>query len=129
MTGALLFGGAGELYGAYKFNQLLNSGANNAANTARLSQQLTRQEAESIFNSSGGLKPGVIWNSKVIIKGNELKDSNVIKALTSNGSSISDWAKMSTEAFKSPSGLFQVYYYNLATGEVSNYGMKAVFGQ
>ena len=42
-----------------------------------------------------------------------------------------DWAKFSTETFKSPSGPFQVHFYrNVMTGAVNyNIDYKAVFYQ
>jgi len=47
--------------------------------------------------------------------------------LTKNGGTIDQWAKMTTKVFKSPSGSFQIHFYqNQVTGEVSNYEMKAV---
>jgi RHS repeat-associated protein len=105
-----------------------NSGADNIATGPKLRAQLIFEEANSIFTESGTLKPEVIKNSRAIISGNELKNPDVINALTKNGSNISDWAKMSTETFKSPSGDFQVHFYqNIGTGEVSTYEMKVKF--
>ncbi len=105
-----------------------SSGADNIANGVRLSDQLTYEEASSIFTESGALKQEVINNANAIIQGSELKNPNIIKALTSDGSSIDDWAKMTTETFKSPSGDFQVHFYqNLETGEVVTIEMKVKF--
>ena len=55
----------------------------------------------------------------------------VIRELTANGSRMVDWAKFSTETFKSPSGPFQVHFYrNVMTGAVNyNIDYKAVFYQ
>ena len=104
------------------------TGADNIATLPKLNAQLTYEEASSVFTKSGTLKPEVINNSNPIISGSELGNKKVIDALTSNGSSINDWAKMSTQTFKSPSGDFQVHFYkNLKTGEVSTYEMKVKF--
>ena len=94
----------------------------------KLKAQLTYEEASSIFTDSGTLKSEVVKNSSVLISGSELGNKKVIDALTSDGSSINDWAKMSTQTFKRPSGNFQVHFYkNLKTGQVSTYEMKAKF--
>lgn len=57
------------------------------------------------------LKPEVVENSKAIIQGVNLRSRDVINALTSDGSSISEWAKMTTNVFNCPSGPFQVHFY------------------
>ena len=104
-------------------------GAQNIVNGRRLAAQLTRQEAASVFTKSGFLRPQVIAGSREIIPGMALKNKGLIGRLTADGSKISDWAKMSTQSFKSPSGSFQVHFYqNLRTGAV-HYGddFKAVF--
>ena len=91
---------------------------------------MTYEEASSVFTKSGTLKPEVIKNSEEIIPGSKLNNPDVIKALTSDGSSINDWAKMSTQTFKSPSGDFQVHFYqNIKTGQVSTYEMKVKFNR
>lgn len=92
----------------------------NAANGPRLKQKRTLQSAESAFTATGELTPEVIAASKPIIAGESLKSSRVIEELTSDGSQISDWAKFSTETHQSPSGDFQVHFYqNLKTGIVN----------
>lgn len=83
--------------------------ASNATNSAKLKAQLTYEEAKSVFTPDG-LHPDVIKNSRAIVQGIKLENKEVIKALTSDGSSIGSWAKMSTQVFKSPSGPFQVHY-------------------
>ena len=104
------------------------SGAANAANAYRLASQLARQEAASVFKN-GGLHPDVIAGARPIIPGSALGNKGLIRRLTADGSRIGDWAKMSTQSFKSPSGQFQVHFYkNSKTGAV-HYGddFKAVF--
>ncbi len=98
------------------------------ANGPRLATQLTRQEAASVFKN-GGLHADVIAGSRPIMPGSALKNQGLIQRLTADGSNIADWAKMSTQSFKSPSGSFQVHFYkNLKTGAV-HYAddFKAVF--
>lgn len=53
----------------------------------------------------------------------------MVKGLTADGSNIADWAKYTTQSFRSPSGPFQVHYYrNLVTGAVNyTYDYKVVF--
>lgn len=59
-----------------------------------------------------------------------MKNPAVVKELTKNGSSINDWAKMTTQTIQSPSGNFQVHFYkNLKTGEVSTFEMKSKFNK
>lgn len=100
--------------------------ARNAANSVKLNAQLRYQEANSVFTKKGTLHPDVIKNSFELIKGSKLKNTRVIEALTSDGSSINSWAKMSTQTFKSPSGNFQVHFYqNLENGVISIFEMKA----
>jgi hypothetical protein len=53
-------------------------------------------EAWNIFDNAGGLSEGVIANARVLIRGDELENPQVIQALTANGTRIQDWAKVST---------------------------------
>lgn len=106
------------------------SGANNIATMGKLVNKLTIQEAKSIFTSTGRLEQSVINKSSSIIPGNELNNKAVINALTQDGSSMSNWAKMSTETYKSPSGNSQVHFYqNQITGKVSDFEMKIKFNK
>jgi hypothetical protein len=75
-------------------------GSSNAANAVKLNAQLTYNEASSAFTASGTLHPDAVKNSETIIAGSELANPKVIQALTEDGSSISSWAKMSTQTFK-----------------------------
>lgn len=65
-------------------------------------------------------------NSKVIIQGEKLWDKKAIDALTSDGSSINDWAKMSSKySYETPYGKGQFHYYqNLKTGEINAFDAK-----
>jgi RHS repeat-associated protein len=105
------------------------SGAANAANGPRLHDQLLYDEASSVFLPSGELHPDAIAGSRPIIPGSDLNNPNVVHELTSDGSPVGDWAKMSTQTYQSPSGPFQVHYYqNQSTGAVNyNIDYKAKF--
>jgi hypothetical protein len=70
------------------------SGADNVVNGARLAQQLTRQEASSVFTRSGGLQQEVIDQSHEIINGARLGNKGLVNELTSDGSSISTGASI-----------------------------------
>jgi hypothetical protein len=66
---------------------------------------------------NGGLRAEVIAGSKVAIPGSQLNNPALVKTLTADGSNIADWAKMTTQTFKSPSGPFQAHFYqNVKTG-------------
>ncbi|WP_284431725.1 RHS repeat-associated core domain-containing protein, partial [Acidovorax sp. SUPP950] len=93
-----------------------NGVAQSVANGPRLAQQLAYSEAASIF-TSGGLRADVIATSKVAIPGGQLQNPVLVRTLTSEGGLINDWAKMTTQSYNSPSGPFQVHFYqNLKTG-------------
>jgi RHS repeat-associated protein len=95
-------------------------GADNVANIARMSEDLTLEEARSVFTASGGLKQSVIDESRFIIGGEKLENPAVIRELTSDGSNIVDWAKYTSRTVRSPSGDFQIHFYkNRITGEVN----------
>jgi hypothetical protein len=115
-----LAGGTGEV-----------GGAASAANGARLGEALTLEEAQSVFTASGELAPAEIASSRLIIDGSDLKNADLVKDLTSDGSNIGDWGKYTTRTIKSPSGDFQVhYYYNRKTG-ATYYGQdfKVIFNK
>jgi hypothetical protein len=59
------------------------SGADNVVNGVRLAQQLTRQEAESVFTQGGGLQSDVIAQSREIINGAQLGNKQLVSELTS----------------------------------------------
>jgi len=95
------------------------SGADNVVNGVRLAQQLTREEAASVFTPGGDLRPEVIAQSREIINGSQLGNKQLISELTSNGSDIADWGKYASPTFRSPAGAFQVhFYYNPVINEV-----------
>lgn len=69
------------------------------------------KEAESIADDNGFLKKDVINGSKEIIKGNKLKNKELVKELTKNESDIEDWGKYKTKSIDSPTGKFKVHFY------------------
>jgi hypothetical protein len=106
----------------------LSSEAVNHINGLRLQRSLTIEQAKSIFTETGKLTPEAIKNSTLITRGNRLGNQQLRDILSSKGS-INDWAKYSTESTPSPSGNFQMHFYqNSVTGQIY-YGMdyKAVF--
>ncbi|MDR6718753.1 WXG100 family type VII secretion target [Paenibacillus sp. 2003] len=72
------------------------------------------------------LKKDVMSNSEVIIRGENLWDEKARKTLTSNGSKIEDWAKMtSKQQYETPYGKGEVHFYqNQKTGELSTFDLK-----
>lgn len=92
------------------------TGAENAMNGVRLNQQLT---AQSAFNASGGLSQEAIAGAREIIPSGEL----------GNPAIPSGFSKFSTGTFDSPSGPFQVHFYqNPTTGEIwTGLDYKTVF--
>ena len=92
------------------------TGAENAINGVRLNQQLS---AQSAFNASGGLSQEAITGAREIIPSAEL----------GNPAIPSGFSKFSTGTFDSPSGPFQVHFYqNPTTGEIWNgLDYKSVF--
>lgn len=84
-----------------------------------LSEQLTFEEAASIFNVDGTLTSAIVGESRLIIPGENLGNPGLIEQLTADGSKIEDWAKYSTPTARSPSGDFQVHFYrNGKTGDI-----------
>jgi len=71
-----------------------------------IAEQLSAEEAASVFTADGGLQPGVIQNAEEVIPGSELNNPAVIQELTKGGSRIADWGKYKTETFHSPGRKF-----------------------
>jgi hypothetical protein len=105
--------------------------ASSMTSATGLARQLAGKEASSIFTDSGDLQPSVIRASGEIIEGPDLKNPEVVKALTADGSNIADWGKYSTPTFESPSGPFQVHFYYNETENTVDYSMdyKAVLNR
>jgi len=92
------------------------SGTENAINGVRLNQQLS---AQSAFNASGGLSQEAIAGSQEIIPASELGNPAIPQG----------FSKFSTSTFDSPSGPFQVHFYqNPTTGQIwTGLDYKTVF--
>ncbi len=121
--------GALEQVGIWRANSLPVREATNHISGLRLQRSLQMDQAKSIFNKEVGLKPEIISNSDLIVRGDQLRNADIIDALTKKGGNLSDWGKYTTKSIPSPSGNFQMhFYYNPVTGD-SYYGMdfKAVF--
>ncbi|MEV4875508.1 putative T7SS-secreted protein [Streptomyces cyaneofuscatus] len=101
-----------------------------SAEGQRLADQLRRESAGSIFNENGWLTPEAIADSRRVIDGEKIGNPAVREAMTSDGSSLSDWGKYTTRTHQSPYGDFQVhYYYNPETGRLLNYDYKAIMNR
>jgi len=72
------------------------------------------------------LKEDVKSNSEVIIKGEDLWDDKARRILTSDGSKIEDWAKMTSKyKYETPYGRGEIHFYqNQKTGEISSFDIK-----
>ncbi len=65
-----------------------------------------------------------------MIDGEKIGNPAVREAMTSDGSSLSDWGKYTTRTHQSPYGDFQVhYYYNPETGRLLNYDYKVIMNR
>ncbi|WP_329157493.1 DUF6531 domain-containing protein [Streptomyces anulatus] len=101
-----------------------------SAEGQRLADQLRRESAGSIFNENGWLTPEAIADSRRVIDGEKIGNPAVREAMTSDGSSLSDWGKYTTKTHQSPYGDFQVhYYYNPETGRLLNYDYKVIMNR
>jgi hypothetical protein len=90
-----------------------------APSLINLNRQLAAQKAGSAFTETGELSPGAIRGADEIISADRL----------GNPAIRDGFAKFTTRTFQSPSGPFQVHFYqNPTTGEIF-YGLdyKAVF--
>lgn len=103
--------------------------ATSSVSGVRLGQQLARESADSGFTPSGRLSSEAIAGSRQIIEGDRLGNTGLIRRLTSDGSSISDWGKYTTRTYQSSLGDFQVHFYmNRGAGVVDyGYDYKVIF--
>lgn len=84
-----------------------------------LNYKLGLQEAGTL-DLNGDLTQNAIQNADVVIPGQNLTNPAVISELTKDGSSMSDWAKMSTDVTLPSGQRVQVHFYeNIVTGEVN----------
>jgi hypothetical protein len=115
--------------GGTEMGDVIDLSAANHINLLRLQRQLTIEQANSIFDESGGLTQEAIDNSLIIKQGEELGNPALRNDLINIGGNIADWGKYTTKSIASPSGNFGMhFYYNPVTGN-TYYGMdyKAVF--
>lgn len=63
------------------------------------------------FDQFGGFHPEVFGNVTKALSGEMLANETVIEALTADGSSIKDWAKMKTAQFDTPHGPAEIHWY------------------
>ncbi len=105
-----------SVFGAGEGMAAETTGAENALNGVRLNQQLS---AQSAFNASGGLSQEAIAGADEIIPASSL----------GNPAIPSGFSKFTTQSFDSPSGPFQVHFYqNPTTGEIwTGLDYKTVF--
>jgi hypothetical protein len=105
--------------------------AANIANIEKHKAALLMEEASSPFLANGELHPDVVSASMEIMPGTRLRNPELIRRLTSDGSDISEWSKMETQAYRSPGGQgpFRVHFYrNQNSGSVMfDLDYKAVF--
>ena len=119
-----------ESTGLWRFSdEAVQSPATNAADLPRLVEQLRLEEAVSAFDELGQLSPEIIARSTPIIEGRRIGNPAVVRSLTSDGSSITEWYKYTTRSIDSPSGPFQVHFYRNSSSGAVNYDLdyKAVF--
>lgn len=93
--------------------------ASSAVNRAQMQAQLSLEQA-GLIDKNGHLTQLGISSSIVNKPGEELENVKVIKRLTSDGSKISDWAKVTTPSVNLPSGdRIRVHFYlNSNTGKI-----------
>jgi RHS repeat-associated protein len=129
--GGLIKGASVAAKGAKAATVAAHAGADNVANGARLAEQLAKESAESAFTASGELSEGAIAGSRIIMTSDELGNTALPGVLTSDGSRFADWAKYATATHQSPSGNFQVHFYQNQVSGAINYSMdyKAVFNR
>jgi hypothetical protein len=72
--------------------------AANVANGVRLAHQLEQESALAEVMRDGQLLPEVVERSTPIVRGRKLRNPEVVRALTSDGSRIEDWAKFTSKA-------------------------------
>jgi RHS repeat-associated protein len=90
----------------------------NSALYKKYQADLALEAKASPFHKDGTLKPQVLTNSEIIIKGTDIKNINLVQILTLDGSSMNDWNKVSYSV-RSGEQHYQIHYYlNSKTGAV-----------
>lgn len=84
----------------------LSSETVNHISRLRLQRSLTIDQAMSIFTKAGEIRREIIIKSDLIIRGDQLRNPELVDVLMQKGGNITDWAKYSTKSIPSPSGSF-----------------------
>lgn len=85
--------------------------ASSAVNRAQMQAQLSLEQA-GLTDRNGNLTQLGITSSTVMTRGEDLENSKVIRKLTSDGSKMSDWSKVTTPSVTLPSGeRIQIHFY------------------
>ena len=102
-----------------------NVGDADYPSTNNISRSLLRTELAfkdaGILDNNGFLTQNAIERSKVLkLKDGYIRNPEIIRVLTKDGSRIEDWEKMTTESIKLPNGQFnQIHFYkNSKTGRI-----------
>jgi hypothetical protein len=95
-----------------------NRAAENHISGLRLGEQLNIEQASSIFNEAGYLTQGAIGKSDLLLRGNQLRNPDLIEALSSRGGNLANWGKYSTKSLPNPSGEFQITFIIILSQEM-----------
>jgi filamentous hemagglutinin len=96
----------------------VDNSAHNVANGLRLRTELAFQEA-GILGRDGKLTAQAIQNAEPIkLQGGVIKNPEIVKILTHDGSNIADWEKFTTNSITLKNGQsMQIHFYkNVKTG-------------
>lgn len=84
----------------------------------KLADELRNESANSPFTPGGFLEPDAIANSRMIMRGSDMKNP-ALRARFEERGGAEQWGKYSTQTHQSPYGDYQVHYYmNTTSGEV-----------
>jgi hypothetical protein len=84
----------------------------------KLADKLRNESANSPFRPGGFLEPDAIANSRMIMRGSDMKNP-ALRARFEERGGAGQWGKYGTQTHQSPYGDYQVHYYmNRASGEV-----------
>ncbi|WP_242540887.1 polymorphic toxin-type HINT domain-containing protein [Streptomyces albidoflavus] len=96
----------------------------------KLADKLRNESASSPFTASGELTSDAIANSRLIMRGSDMKNT-ALQAKFEKRGGAAQWGKYSSETHQSPYGDYQVHYYmNRTSGEVMyDFDYKAVMNR
>ena len=110
----------GELVKRGMLSQKSNE-THNLTRYEKMKTDLAMLEKTSLFYDDGSVRPEAVAQSVKIIKGSKLGNEHLKNELTSDGSDINDWDKMSLQIRQhTPAGEKVIdvhYYYNSKTGK------------